>query len=67
MFMFNVLCLIAMLSRGVRHDFENLENLVQHLTVLAGNTDYCLEILRILLELLNQRAHLNGLWPGSED
>ena len=40
---------------------------LEHHAVLAGYTDYCLEIFRMLLELLHQWAHLDGLWPGSED
>ena len=45
---------------------KDSEHLVQHLTVLAGNTNDSLEIFRIFLELLHQWAHLNGLRTGSK-
>ena len=42
------------------------EHLVQHLTVLTGNTHYSLKLCRVLLELLHQRAHFNSLWACSK-
>ena len=46
---------------------EDLQDLVEHLTMLPGHADDGLEVLGVLLELLDQRAHLDGFWTGSED
>ena len=62
-----VLSLLHNVEIIVRLHLEYLEHLVQHLAVLTGHTHNCLKIFRIFLELLHQRAHLDGLWPGSED
>ena len=51
----------------IRLHIEDPEHLVQHLTVLSRYAHDCLEILRILLELLHQRAHLDALRAGSEN
>ena len=46
---------------------ENLQHLVQHLPVLAAYADKGFELFGMLLELLDQRTHLDGLRPGSEN
>ena len=51
----------------IRLHIEDPEHLVQHLTVLSRYSHDCLEILRILLELLHQRAHLDGLRASPEN
>ena len=48
-------------------DLKDFEHLVQHLSVLAGHAYDGFELIRMLLELLHQRAHLDGLWAGTED
>ena len=45
---------------------ENLSDLIQHLTVLAGEADDALNI-GILLQLLYQRAHFDCLGTGAEN
>ena len=47
-------------------DAEDVQDLVQHLPVLAGDADPGFEVFRMLLELLDQRAHLDGLRPRSK-
>ena len=45
---------------------EDAQHLVQHLAVLSRHAHNRLKLLRILLELLHQRAHLNRLRPRSK-
>ena len=51
----------------VRLYIEDAKYLIQHLPVLTGHAHDRLKLLRILLELLHQRAHLDGLRAGSEN
>ena len=48
-------------------DLEDLPDLVEHLTMLPSDADDGLEVLGVLLKHLHPRAHLDGLWTGSED
>ena len=48
-------------------NLKYLEHLVQHLAVLTGHANYRFKLIRMLLELLHQGAHLDGLWTGSEN
>ena len=50
----------------VRGYIEDFENLVEHFSVLTGDAHDGLELIGTLLELLDQRAHLDGLRTGSE-
>jgi hypothetical protein len=43
-----------------------VQNLVEHLTVLAGNTNYGHECFGVFLELFYQWCHLDGLGACSE-
>ncbi len=61
-----VLPLLHDVEVEVRLHLEDPQHLVQHLAVLAGDTDYCLEIFWMFLKLLYQRAHLDGLRAGSK-
>ena len=45
---------------------EDAQHLVQHLAVLSRHAHNRLKLTRILLELLDQRAYLDGLWPCSK-
>jgi hypothetical protein len=47
--------------------FEDSEHLVEHLPVLTSDAYNGFKLVWTLLELLDQRAHLNGLWTSSED
>ena len=51
----------------IRLHIEDAQHLVQHLPMLPSHAHNRLELLRILLELLHQRAHLDGLRAGSEN
>ena len=62
-----VLTLLHDVQVIIRIHSENLQHLIQHLPMLPRYADYCLECFRMLLELLDQRAHLNGLRAGSEN
>lgn len=46
---------------------EDAQHLVEHLTVLAGHGDDSLELIPARLQLVDERAHLNGLRAGAED
>lgn len=46
---------------------EDAQDLVQHLAVLAGHGDYGLELVSARLQLVDERAHLDGLRAGAED
>ena len=48
-------------------DFKQSQHLIKHFTMLSSNTDYCLEVICMLLKLLYQRAHFNCLWTGSKN
>ena len=48
-------------------DIKDVEHLVEHFTVLTGDTDKGLERIGMFLELLDKRRHLDGLRPGSEN
>ncbi len=50
----------------VRHDAEQFVDLVQHLAVLAGDRHDAVEV-RGLLQGADDRGHLDGFRPGSED
>ena len=51
----------------IRLHLEYAQHLVQHLPMLPRHAHDRLKLLRILLELLHQRAHLDGLRAGSEN
>lgn len=46
---------------------EGAQNLVEHLSVLAGHSHDGLELIRTRLELVDERAHLDCLRAGAED
>lgn len=50
----------------IRLNIENIEHLIEHLTVLRGNTHNGFSVF-ILLERVHQRRHLNGLRAGAEN
>ena len=62
-----ILALLHDVQVVIRHDLEDAQHLVQHLAVLARHAHNRLELSRILLELLYQRAHLDGLRPRAEN
>ena len=62
-----VLPLLHDVQVEVRLDLEDPEHLVQHLPMLPGDAHNRLKLFRTLLELLHQRAHLDGLGAGSEN
>ena len=51
----------------VRHYLEDPQHLIQHLPVWPRHAYDRFKLLWILLELLNQWAHLDGLQAGSEN
>ena len=51
----------------VRSHVEGAQHLVEHLAVLAGDAHDRLELVRTGLELVHERAHLDGLRPRAED
>ncbi len=46
---------------------EDAQHLVEHLAVLARHGHDSLELIRARLELIDERAHLDGLRAGTED
>lgn len=46
---------------------EDAQHLVEHLAVLARHGHNGLELIRTRLELVDKRAHLDGLRAGAED
>ena len=58
-----VLPLLHNIEVEVGLHLEDAQHLVQHLAVLPRHAHNRLKLLRILLELLHQRAHLNRLRP----
>ena len=50
----------------IRGDSEDLQHLIEHLAMLAGDTDVRLEF-RMLLQFQHQGTELDGLRPGTED
>ena len=50
----------------IRLNIENIKHLIEHLTVLRGNTYNGFGVF-ILLERVHQRRHLNGLRAGAEN
>lgn len=46
---------------------EDAQHLVEHLAVLAGHGHDSLELIRARLQLIYERAHLDGLRSGAED
>ena len=62
-----VLPLLHDIQVEVRLHLEDPQHLVQHLPMLPRHAHDRLKLLRILLELLHQRAHLDGLRPGPEN
>ena len=61
-----ILSLLHYVEVEVGFYFEEFQNLVEHLTVLARNADDCLKLFAALLERFHQRSHLDGLRAGSE-
>lgn len=51
----------------VGRNVEDAQHLVEHLTVLAGHGDDSLELIPARLQLVDERAHLDGLRAGAED
>ena len=51
----------------VRYDTEGIQHLLQHLTMLAGNTDQRLKLVRMLFEYLDKRTHFYGFWSRPKD
>ena len=62
-----ILSLLHDIQIIIRLHLEDAQYLIQHLPMLPSHTHNRLKLLRILLELLHQRAHLDGLGAGSED
>ena len=50
----------------VRSDVEQLQHLVEHLSVLRGHADTRFDALRAT-QRLNDRGHFDGLWARAED
>ena len=46
---------------------EDAQHLVEHLAVLAGHGDDSIELIRVRLQLVDERAHLDCLRTGAED
>ena len=61
-----VLPLLHYIEIIIRLHFEYPQHLVQHLPMLPRHAHDGPKVLRILLELLHQRTHLNRLRPGPE-
>ena len=61
-----VLSLLHNVEVEVGLHLEDAQHLVQHLAVLSRHAHNRLKLLRIFLELLHQRAHLNRLRPRSK-
>ena len=61
-----VLSLLHNIEVEVGLHLEDAQHLVQHLAVLSRHAHNRLKLLRILLELLDQRTHLNRLWSRSK-
>lgn len=51
----------------VGRNVEDAQHLVEHLAVLAGHGDDSLELILARLQLVDERAHLDGLRAGAED
>ena len=51
----------------IGRDSEDIKNLVKHFTMLARYADDGFELKRPRFELLDKRAHLDGLRPRAED
>ena len=51
----------------IRLDMEEVEHLIEHFAVLGGNGHYRFNRLRVLLELQDNRSHLDGLRTRAED
>lgn len=51
----------------VGNHVEDAQHLVEHLAVLTGHGHDGLELIRTRLELVDERAHLDGLRAGTED
>lgn len=51
----------------VGHDVEHPQHLLEHLAVLARHADGRLELARTGLDLVDERAHLDGLRTRAED
>ena len=47
-------------------DVEQVQNLIQHLTVLRGDTDARIDIFR-LRQLADDRSHFHGFGTGSKN
>ena len=62
-----VLTLLHDVEVVVRGYIEDLEYLIEHFAMLTGDAHDGLELIGTLLELLDQWAHLDGLWTGSEN
>ena len=52
---------------SVWDDLERRENLVEHFTVLRGDADPDVEIIRTGLHVPNYRTQFNSLGPSTED
>lgn len=46
---------------------KDVQHLVEHLAVLAGHSHDGLELIPARLQLVGERAHLDGLRSGAED
>ena len=51
----------------IGRDVEDAQHLVEHLAVLAGHGDDSIELIRVRLQLVDERAHLDCLRTGAED
>ena len=49
----------------IRHDGKNAQDLIEHIPVLAGDADDGSDI-RTFFQLLDERAHFDGLRPGTK-
>ena len=51
-------------NQGIHVSFEDRKRWDEQSKVSKDYVDYRFKTIWILLELLNQRCHFNGLWPG---
>src|SRR5436190_21743149 len=51
----------------IRHDLEQVQDLIQHLAVLARRADDRTDLVRMPPQFGNHRGHLDGLWPRAEN
>ena len=62
-----VLQLFHYIQVEIGRDFKKLQDLVEHLSVLTGNADLCLEVFCIRFERLDERSHFYGFGARPEN